>query len=353
MQQVRSSSARVSEVTPAALGLQPAGDRGNQARLEQMGNPRSNIAQQLGMLEHASGAFGELGEEDAAALAGLNERLAAARSGLAEGDLSGLLEEVASLDGAYGNLVADTGTIIEMQALGPSDAEPGTFDNVDTYYTNGMTNSLTQSMRSAQEVADLRGTDVGLVYNATNGFGDDLGQSIGQRIDGAIPFWDHRSTEGGTLANAVSGSLDAGRNVDLVSHSQGGLFGQEALERLGTTDEMRQVLDERVHLNAMGSAIEDDSLPDWFDNATFIDENSDPIARNIGRRMGADEDRSWFDKVFGRGAVNDGMGQLQFESGEVGMEAHRPATYLQNQEVRDHLATNPFSDRGGDGGGSW
>ena len=345
MQQLRNSSARSSEVSPAARGLAPAGDRGNQARLENMGNQRSSLAVRLGMLEHAAGSFGDLGEDDAANLAGLNERLAAARAGLAEGDLSELLGEVASLDGAYGNLVSDTGTIIDMMARGGGEAEEGAFDNVDTFYTNGMTNSLTQSMRSAQEVADIRGTDVGLVYNATNGTGRDLGEAIAQRASRWIPGWNHDSDEGNTLADAMQGSLDAGRNVDLVSHSQGGLFQQEAIEQLGRDEDMREVLDQRVHMNLMGSAVEDDSLPGWFDNATFIDENSDPISRNVGRRVGGDEDRSWWEKIFGRDTPEGGdMQHIQFESGEVGMEAHRPKTYLQNQEVRDQLATNPFGD---------
>ncbi len=348
MQQAHRSSARTAPPTTdvaRAPAVRPFGERGNQARLEQMGDRRAGVGQRLGLLDHAAGSFGDLDEADAARLAELNERLAAARERLAEGDPAALMEEVAALDREYGQLVADTGTIIDMAPTQPSDAPPGAFDGVDSFYVNGMTNTLTSSMRAAGELANIRGTDVGLVYNATGGTARDLRESVAQRAAGMIPFWDSRTQEGATLAGAIQESLAAGRNVDVVSHSQGGLFAQEALERLGEDEAMRGTLDERVRLNLMGSAVEDDHLPGWFDNAMFIDENSDPVAREIGRRVGQGEERSWWEKLPWIGkddTIADGMEYMQFESGEVGLEAHRAKTYLRNEQVRRQLATNTF-----------
>lgn len=340
MQRAHSSAAPVAETarTPTSA-VAPFGERGNQARLERLGNPRSGLSDKLGLLEHASSSFGQLGKDDAAKLAGLNERLAAARSGLAEGDLEALQKQIAGLDSEYGKLVSSTGTVINMEDTGPSDAAPGAFDGVDSYYVNGMSNSLTQAMTHAKELSGIRGTNVGLVYNATEGLGGDSKQALGQKTG----LWGGRTKEGETLANALQGSFDQGRKADVVAHSQGGFFFDEAVERLGKTPKDREKLEGKLHLNSMGSAQNHDKLPKGFDNATFIDENSDPIAREVAGRMGAGENRSWLDKL--RGKDNSFSGDtkhLQFESGHEGWDAHRPMTYLQNDTVRDHLMKNPF-----------
>lgn len=343
MQRAHSSPAPVAETarTPTSA-VAPFGERGNQARLERLGNPRSGLSDKLGLLEHASSSFGQLGKEDAAKLAGLNERLAAARAGLGEGDLEALQKQIAGLDSEYGSLVSSTGTIINLQDTGPSDAAPGAFDGVDSYYVNGMTNSLTESMTHAKELSGIRGTNVGLVYNNTQGMGKDATQALGQKSG----LWGGRSKEGETLSNALKGTFDKGRKADVVTHSQGGFFAEEAIERLAKTPKEREALEGKLHLNAMGSAQNHDKLPKGFDNATFIDENSDPIAREAAGRLGAGEQRSWLDKLRGRDNTFSGdTKHLQFESGHSGWDAHRPMTYLQNDTVRDHLMTNPFARR--------
>jgi len=321
------------------------GSVGNAAMASQIQGDRAEQSQRLGLLFNAAGQVGqgELDGERVDQLAGIQQRLRAAMDAMGSADIAALSQQLDSLDGDLGRLVVDSGTVLDMKPSGPADAPQGTFDGVDSYYVNGMSSSLTQSMQAARDLADLRGTDVGLVYNREGGIGSDLREAAGQKLSRFIPGWDHQTQEGGTLARSVQGSLDADRQVDIVTHSQGAYFASEAIDRLDNGAAARDRLDQNLHLTLTGAPLRLDELPKGFDNVQFIDEVDDPISGHLGRRT--EQDRKWWENIplLGRDRVEGGdRAHLQFDSPRDGMEAHRPRTYLTDPTSRAALAKNPF-----------
>ncbi len=99
----------------------------------------------------------------------------------------------------------------------------GIRNNETLIYVNGIITNVAGQSNSLQAVADQTGSRVIGIHNATGGFGADVLQSLGDKLDiGRNPAVD-------TMANAVYSELKAGRSVHLIAHSQGALVTSRAL----------------------------------------------------------------------------------------------------------------------------
>lgn len=123
--------------------------------------------------------------------------------------------------GADGQTFAPGTTLSEVPAVTPAG---GVRNNETLIYVNGIRTDVNGQANSLQSIADQTGSRVVGVHNATEGFGADVLQSLGDKLDiGSNPAVD-------TLADTVYNELRAGRDVHLMAHSQGALVTSRALQ---------------------------------------------------------------------------------------------------------------------------
>ncbi len=90
-------------------------------------------------------------------------------------------------------------------------------------HVNGINTDVNGQLTSLQAIADQTGSRVIGVHNATAGGLRDVVQSLGDKLDiGNNPAVD-------TLADTIYNELKAGRQVDLMAHSQGAIIASRAL----------------------------------------------------------------------------------------------------------------------------
>ncbi len=126
-----------------------------------------------------------------------------------------------SFVGAGGQTYAPGTALADIPAVTPVG---GARNNETLIYVNGISTNVAGQSNSLQAIADNTGSRVVGVHNATEGFGADVLQSLGDKLDiGSNPAVD-------TLADTVYNELRAGRNVHLLAHSQGALVTSRALQ---------------------------------------------------------------------------------------------------------------------------
>lgn len=108
----------------------------------------------------------------------------------------------------------------ELEAVQPkSGASGGT-----TLFVNGMMNTLGDQMAAMQELADVTGTGVVGLHNATDGGFFDVMEAIGQKLGLRTP------AVVSNCASFIQSQLDKNLPVRLAGHSQGGLVIAQAIE---------------------------------------------------------------------------------------------------------------------------
>ena len=146
--------------------------------------------------------------------------------------------------GAEGQTFAPGTPLSEIPAVTPAG---GVRNHETLIYVNGIRTNVAGQSNSLQAIADQTGSRVVGVHNATEGFGADILQSFGDKLDiGSNPAVD-------TLADTVYNELRAGRDVHLLAHSQGALVTSRALQdvknRLMLEDGMSRADAERLMNN--------------------------------------------------------------------------------------------------------
>ncbi|HSP81672.1 MAG TPA: hypothetical protein VLQ93_24345, partial [Myxococcaceae bacterium] len=148
-------------------------------------------------------------------------------------------------------------------------------------YVNGINTTKDAQFSSLQNIADRTGAQVIGVHNATEGMGADLAQCVKDKLDkGRNPAVD-------TLADTIYTELKAGRTVDLMAHSQGGLVTSRALSdvqrRLRIEDGMSkadaQALMSKVNVETFGAAAA--HYPDGPNYVHYIN-RADPVPTLFG-----------------------------------------------------------------------
>jgi hypothetical protein len=123
--------------------------------------------------------------------------------------------------GAGGQTFAPGTPLGEIPAVTPAG---GARNNETLIYVNGIRTNVAGQSNSLQAIADNTGSRVIGIHNATEGFGGDILQSLGDKLDiGNNPAVD-------TLADSVYNELRAGRDVHLMAHSQGAIITSRALQ---------------------------------------------------------------------------------------------------------------------------
>lgn len=315
-------------------------NRGGQGHDEE----REALGDKLELLHRA---HGQISTEDTALLVAhtrLGVRLDQLSVQVGDGRVSQLEEAVDQLDAAMGQLVVATRTVIQLRAA--EGTERTVPDDVSSLYVNGATRGLTDSMGEAQKLADIRGSDVGLVHNESVNRWADYAETDDQR-DELGKGGSTNSEESQVLAAEIERLMGSGQRVDIVGHSQGLLFGAEAMHQLGEDEDKRGDLDDNVHMTGLGSAVDASKgqLPEWYDNARFIDEREDVVARLFGGRGTPDQDNF-------EGMVNQseegGIENLVFDDSRfegmfgISLGGHDSDTYFDNEDSRSALAANPF-----------
>ncbi len=122
--------------------------------------------------------------------------------------------------GANGRTFAPGTALSDIPAVEPAG---GARNHETLIFVNGIRTNVAGQSNSLQAIADNTGSRVVGIHNATEGFGADVLQSFGDKLDiGNNPAVD-------TLADTVYGELLAGRDVHLMAHSQGALVTSRAL----------------------------------------------------------------------------------------------------------------------------
>ncbi|HSP79703.1 MAG TPA: hypothetical protein VLQ93_14290 [Myxococcaceae bacterium] len=167
-------------------------------------------------------------------------------------------------------------------------------------YVNGIMTPKEGQSHELQVIADKTGARAIGIHNATQGMVTDLAQCVTDKLDkGRNPAVD-------TLADTVYSELKAGRSVDLMGYSQGGLITARALfdvqRRLRIEDGMSKAQAEqlmsRVNVETFGAA--STRYPDGPDYVHYVN-NADPVPTLFG--LGGSVDPAAFLKDAGRGAV--------------------------------------------------
>ncbi len=174
---------------------------------------------------------------------------------------------------------ADT-PLSEIPAVTPAG---GARNNETLIYVNGIRTNVAGQTNSLQAIADNTGSRVIGVHNATGGFGADVLQSLGDKLDiGNNPAVD-------TLADTVYNELRAGRDVHLMAHSQGALVTSRALtdvkNRLmledGMTRSQAEALLNNVKVETFGGAAR--RYPDGPQYVHYVNRN-DGVPQSFGLR---------------------------------------------------------------------
>jgi hypothetical protein len=124
------------------------------------------------------------------------------------------------LVGVGGKTYAPNTDLRNMYAVTP---QGGLRNNQTVIYTNGILNDVKVQAEGMQKIANLTGSRVVGVHNATQGPISDVLQSAGDKVN----INDNLAAQ--TLSRTIRQELYAGRNVHLVGHSQGALVTSRAL----------------------------------------------------------------------------------------------------------------------------
>jgi len=124
------------------------------------------------------------------------------------------------LVGVGGKTYSPNTPLGQMYAVAP---QGGVRNNQTVIYTNGILNDVAVQAQGMQKIANLTGSRVVGVHNATQGPFADLVQSAGDKVN----INDNLAAQ--TLSHTVLNELYAGRDVHLVGHSQGALVTSRAL----------------------------------------------------------------------------------------------------------------------------
>jgi hypothetical protein len=167
-------------------------------------------------------------------------------------------------------------------------------------YVNGIMTPKEAQSSDLQAIADRAGARAIGIHNSTDGFVSDLAQCVKDKLDkGRNPAVD-------TLADTVYSELKAGRSVDLMGYSQGGLITSRALKdvynRLRIEDGMSKAEVEktmsRVNVETFGAAAA--TYPDGPKYVHYIN-NRDMVPTLFG--LGGSVDPASFLKRAGKDAV--------------------------------------------------
>jgi hypothetical protein len=167
-------------------------------------------------------------------------------------------------------------------------------------YVNGIMTNKAGQESDLQAIANRTGAKAIGIHNSTEGFVTDLAQCVGDKLDkGRNPAVD-------TLADAVYTELKAGRSVDLMGYSQGGLITSRALKdvynRLRIEDGMSKAQVEqtmsKLNVETFGAAAA--TYPDGPKYVHYIN-NADAVPTITG--LGGSFDPAGFLKHAGKGAV--------------------------------------------------
>lgn len=161
----------------------------------------------------------------------------------------------------------------EVPPFEPSSGKAGAV----SYFTNGIGSDTSETVKEARQVANLTGTNVVPIYNATEGAISDVIQTAEDRAN----LGDDKAAD--TLANAVKADLAAGKNVNVIAYSQGGAIASHALQMLnqslpGNADAHAQQLS---HVNVVGLASAGKNYPKG-PQYTFYANQSDPVPNWLG-----------------------------------------------------------------------
>ena len=190
---------------------------------------------------------------------------------------------------------ADT-PLAQIPAVEPRD---GRTTDETLIYVNGINTTKDAQAASLQAIADRAGARVIGIHNSTEGIITDLGQCITDKLDlGRNPPVD-------TLADTVYNEIQAGREVHLMAHSQGGLITSRALtdvyQRLRIEDGLSRAEAEQrlglVKVETFGGAA--GHYPDGPQYVHYINRD-DPVPSLFG--LGWDIDRFNPTVDAGRGA---------------------------------------------------
>ena len=167
-------------------------------------------------------------------------------------------------------------------------------------YVNGIMTPKEGQSSDLQAIADKAGARTIGIHNSTEGFVTDLAQCVKDKLDkGRNPAVD-------TLADALYTELKAGRSVDLMGYSQGGLIVSRALKdvsnRLRIEDGMSKADVEktmsRLNVETFGAA-----ATTYPDGPKYVHDvnNRDMVPSLFG--LGGKVDPLQFIKDAGKGAV--------------------------------------------------
>jgi hypothetical protein len=182
--------------------------------------------------------------------------------------------------GANGQTFDPNTPLGEIPAVEPAG---GVRNNETLIYVNGIKTNVAGQSNSLQAIADNTGSRVVGVHNATAGFGADVLQSLGDKLDiGNNPAVD-------TLADTVYDELRAGRDVHLMAHSQGAIITSRALQDVknrlmledGMTRSQAEALMNNVRVETFGGASR--RYPDGPQYVHYVNRN-DGVPQAFGLR---------------------------------------------------------------------
>ncbi|HLL53230.1 MAG TPA: hypothetical protein VK447_06785 [Myxococcaceae bacterium] len=203
----------------------------------------------------------------------------------------------------------------EVPAFTPAPGTPPRPEAGRTFiYVNGINTDKAGQEQTMQLLANATGGRVVGIHNATSGSIRDLIQAAGDKLDkGSNPAVD-------SLAGTVYSELRAGREVNLIGHSQGALITSRALEHVrnrlmaedGMTRQQAEALLGNVRVETYGGAAA--SYPDGPQYVHTMN-RSDPVSGYTGLdRRDANPGRGavvrhfdtnhWFNKVAAH-SIND------------------------------------------------
>lgn len=131
------------------------------------------------------------------------------------------IEDDGSFLGALGQPVPSTADVDNIAGVLPSD---GSKPIARAVFVNGVATTRGTAAYQMQQIADMTGTEVVGLYNATEGFLKDAVQTVGDRIDRG------ENLAVASLKNLITSKLAEGEPLRLVGYSQGAMITSRALE---------------------------------------------------------------------------------------------------------------------------